>query len=53
MTRAAAKLNSEMEQGKSAMWHAKVGVRSGICKQGQRVSQKYRSAKGVGWLESK
>lgn len=53
MTRAAAKLNSEMEQGKSAMWHAKVGARSGICKQGQRVSQKYRSAKGVGWLESK
>lgn len=53
MMLAEAKLNSEMEQGKPAMWQAKVGLRSGICKDGHRVGQKYRSAKGVGGLESK
>lgn len=48
-----AKLNSKMWNGKSAMSSAKVRIRSELYKEGHRVIHKYRSPKGVGWLESK
>lgn len=48
MTPADAKLNSEMEQGKSAMWHANVGVRSGISKRGQSETQACRGRREAG-----
>lgn len=38
---------------KSATCRAKVGIRSEVCKMGHGVIQRYRSARGVGWLESK